>query len=80
VATVVVDSQLATRARVRSRDQVRSDQERNRAAVDAVGRRPWRVNARERALSALIKQHCFPREYSSTPPQATDPDCRPSLP
>ncbi len=39
-----------------------------------------RENARERALSALIKQHCFPPESSSTPPQPTEPDCGPSLP
>jgi hypothetical protein len=31
-------------------------------------------------LSALIKQHCFPPESSSNPPQATEPDCGPSLP
>ena len=33
-----------------------------------------RENARQRALSALIKQHCFPDEFSSTPhpPIATD--------
>ncbi|MEY4806232.1 MAG: hypothetical protein RLZZ206_621 [Cyanobacteriota bacterium] len=30
-----------------------------------------RENARERALSALIKQHCFPPESSSIPPQQT---------
>ena len=39
-----------------------------------------RENARERALSALIKQHCFPPECSSTPPQPTEPDCGPSSP
>ena len=57
-----------------------ADRERNRVAVDEVGRRPRRENARERALSALIKQHCFPPESSSTPPQPTEPDCGPSLP
>ena len=35
-------------------------------------------NARERALSALIKQHCFPPESSSIPPTPTAPDCKPS--
>ncbi len=39
-----------------------------------------RENARERALSALIKQHCFPPECSSTPPQPTEIDCGPSSP
>jgi hypothetical protein len=38
------------------------------------------LNARERALSALIKQHCFPPECGSTPPQPTEIDCGPSLP
>jgi hypothetical protein len=31
-------------------------------------------------LSALIKQHCFPPESSSTPLLPTEPDCGPSLP
>ena len=39
-----------------------------------------RENARERALSALIKQHCFPPESSSIPPQETEIDCGPSSP
>ncbi len=39
-----------------------------------------RENARERALSALIKQHCFPPESSSIPPQQTEVDCGPSSP
>ena len=39
-----------------------------------------RENARERALSALIKQHCFPPECSSTLPKPTDPDGGPSSP
>ncbi len=37
-------------------------------------------NARERALSALIKQHCFPPESSSSPQKSTEPDCGPSSP
>jgi hypothetical protein len=37
-----------------------------------------RENARERALSALIKQHCFPPECNSTPRHPTEPDCGPS--
>jgi hypothetical protein len=36
-------------------------------------------NAREKALSALIRQHCFPPECSSIPPLPTDSDCGPSL-
>ena len=30
-------------------------------------------NAREKALSALIKQHCFPDESNSTPLPPTEP-------
>ena len=37
-------------------------------------------NARERDLSALIKQHCFPPDSSSIPPKSTEPDCGPSSP
>ncbi|MFM7285299.1 MAG: hypothetical protein ACKO02_00450 [Cyanobium sp.] len=37
-----------------------------------------RENAREKALSALIRQHCFPPECSSIPPQATESDCESS--
>jgi uncharacterized protein (DUF342 family) len=33
-----------------------------------------RENARQRALSALIKQHCFPDDSSSTPIPPTAPD------
>jgi hypothetical protein len=51
------------------------------AAVDEVGRRPWRenarlakLNARDDALSALIKQHCFPVESNSTPIPPIEPD------
>jgi hypothetical protein len=32
-----------------------------------------RENARERALSALIKQHCFPPETNSTPIPPIEP-------
>jgi hypothetical protein len=39
-----------------------------------------RENVRERALSALIKQHCFPPECSSIPQQQTEIDCGPSSP
>ena len=39
-----------------------------------------KLNARDDALSALIKQHCFPPESSSTPAQSTAPDSKPSLP
>ena len=39
-----------------------------------------RENARQKALSALIKQHCFPPESSSTPAQSTGPDSKPSSP
>ena len=32
-----------------------------------------RENARQRALSALIKQHCFPDDFNSTPRPPTEP-------
>jgi predicted transcriptional regulator len=37
-----------------------------------------RENARERALSALIKQHCFPPESNSNHPKPIEIDCGPS--
>ena len=39
-----------------------------------------RENAREKALSALIRQRCFPPESSSIPQTPTGPDCKPSSP
>ena len=39
-----------------------------------------KLNARDDALSALIKQHCFPPESSSIPPKSTETDCGPSSP
>ena len=35
-------------------------------------------NAREKALSALIRQRCFPPESSSISPLPTESDCGPS--
>ena len=32
-----------------------------------------RENAREKSLSALIKQHCFPDDFNSTPLPPTEP-------
>jgi hypothetical protein len=37
-------------------------------------------NASEKTLSALIKQHCFPRESISNDPKPTEIDCGPSSP
>jgi len=34
-----------------------------------------RENAREKALSALIRQRCFPPESSLIPPLPTESDC-----
>jgi hypothetical protein len=83
VATVVVgcvqygaplgrDAELASRSRLRAAFEL--EVERDRAAVDEVGRRPWRenarlakLNARDDALTALIKQHCLSAESNSTP-------------
>ena len=55
---------------------VRKDSEQIKSETEQLRRE----NARERALSALIKQHCFPPECSSTPPQPTEIDCGPSSP
>ncbi len=38
------------------------------------------LNAKGRALLSCVDQHCFAPECSSTPPQATEPDCGPSSP
>jgi hypothetical protein len=38
-----------------------------------------RENAREKALSALIRQRCFPPESSSIPQPSIESDCGPSL-
>ncbi|MFN7871803.1 MAG: hypothetical protein ACK5QQ_06345 [Cyanobacteriota bacterium] len=56
--------------------RVRNDSEQIKKETE----RLRRENAREKVLSALIKQHCFPPESSSHPPQQTEPDCGPSLP
>ena len=37
-------------------------------------------NARQRALSALIRQQCFPPACNSSPATSTEPDSRPSSP
>ena len=39
-----------------------------------------KLNARDDALSALIKQHCFPPESSLSPPKSTENVCGPSSP
>ncbi|MFM7085930.1 MAG: hypothetical protein ACKOXO_02900 [Cyanobium sp.] len=39
-----------------------------------------RENARQRALSALIRQQCFPDESSSIPAAPIEPDTVPSSP
>jgi vacuolar-type H+-ATPase subunit I/STV1 len=39
-----------------------------------------KLNAWDDALSALIKQHCYPPEFSSSPMKSTEPDCGPSSP
>ena len=73
------DAELASRSRLRA--AIELEVERDRAAVDEVGRRPWRenarlakLNARDDALSALIKQHCFPAESNTTPIPPIEPD------
>jgi hypothetical protein len=54
---------------------VRSDSER----IENETARLRQINAREKALSALIRERCFPPESSSTPAQSIAPDSKPSL-
>jgi len=54
--------------------QVRKDSEQIEKEIEQLDRE----NAREKALSALIRQHCFPPECSSIPPHATESDCESS--
>jgi hypothetical protein len=61
--------------------RVRSDRERIESEILQIEKETEqlrRENAREKALSALIRQHCFPPECSSIPPQATESDCESS--
>jgi hypothetical protein len=63
--------------------RVRSDREQIESETEQLRRENARLkaqNAKGRALLSCIDQHCFPPEYSSTPPQATKPDCGPSSP
>ena len=56
--------------------RVRSDSEQIEKETEQLRRE----NARQRALSALIKQHCFPDDSNSTPAPLTEPDSVPSSP
>jgi hypothetical protein len=63
--------------------QIESETEQIKKETEQLRRENARLsqlNARQRALSVLIKQHCFPPESSSIPPQPTEPDCGPSSP
>jgi ribonuclease D len=50
--------------------QLRSETEQLRSETEQLRRE----NAKQRALSALIRQHCFPDESNSTPLPPTEPD------
>jgi hypothetical protein len=50
---------------------IRKDSERIEKEIEQLDRE----NASEKALSALIRQRCFPPESSSIPPTATESDC-----
>ncbi len=60
--------------------QNESEAEQRMKQIESETEQLRRENARERALSALIKQHCFPPESSSNPPKPIEIDCGPSLP
>ena len=49
--------------------RVRNDSEQIKKEIEQLRRE----NARERALSALIKQHCFPDDSNSIPLPPTEP-------
>ncbi len=95
VATVFIDSQLATRAPDRAREQadqaafeeneseaeqrMKQIEERTKQ-IESETEQLRRENARGRTLSALIKQHCFPPESNSNLPKPTEIDCGTSSP
>ena len=54
--------------------RVRSDREQIEKEIEQLDHE----NAKEGALSASIKQLCFPPESSSIPQTPTAPDCKPS--
>ena len=57
--------------------RVRSETEQIKKEAEQIERETEqlrRENARERALSALIKQHCFPPASCSNPPPSIAPD------
>ena len=60
--------------------QNESEAEQRMKQIESETEQLRRENARERALSALIKQHCFPPECSLIPPQQTEIVCGPSSP
>jgi predicted transcriptional regulator len=51
--------------------QNESEAEQRMKQIESETEQLRRENARERALSALIKQHCFPPESNSNPPKPT---------
>ena len=64
-------------------EQIKSDSEQIEKDCEQIEKETEqlrRENARQKALSALIKQHCFPPESNSTQAQSTAPDSKPSLP
>ena len=95
VAVVIIDPQLRSvrgieleieqikqrsqRNEIEAEQRMKQIEERTKQ-IESETEQLRRENARERALSALIKQHCFPPESSSIPPQRTEIDCGPSSP
>jgi len=51
--------------------QNESEAEQRIKQIESEAEQLRRENARERALSALIKQHCFPPESNSNPSKPT---------
>ncbi len=53
--------------------QNESEAEQRMKQIESETEQLRRENARQKALSALIKQHCFPPESNSTPIPPTEP-------
>jgi hypothetical protein len=78
--SIVLHEQRRMQHELRMR-QLRSDIERSKERTKLIEKEIEQLrleNARERVLSALIRQRCFPPESSSIPPLPTESDCGPS--
>ena len=78
--SIVLHEQRRIQHELRMR-QLRSEIEQIERETEQIERETEQLrleNARENALSALIRQRCFPPESCSIPPLPTETDCSPS--